>query len=235
LDVVADDWTHINANEVARRAISRLETHRKGILLLHDIHASTALALPVILKELKARGFKIVHVVPATPDRPKTVTAPEQWATHMTPEQKLWPRVVGMDVGTTPVSELAVPSPASFGVSDPPGRTIEVLLVRSFDRQPVRQGEVPLPPVTPWPRRLYSAPVEVDALAVPAAQNFQYSRIFEIPHADRTAARKRPASSGSYMIKPKTPNQPAAHVTNQLGVQTGIHASSPPHLFGHQL
>jgi hypothetical protein len=48
-------------------------------LLLHDIHPATALALPDILKELKARGFKIVHVVPATADRPTTVTEPEQW------------------------------------------------------------------------------------------------------------------------------------------------------------
>ena len=76
VDAVADDWTHINAAEIARRAISRLEARGKGVLLLHDIHEKTALAFPVILKELKARGFKIVHVVPATPDRPKTVTAP---------------------------------------------------------------------------------------------------------------------------------------------------------------
>jgi peptidoglycan/xylan/chitin deacetylase (PgdA/CDA1 family) len=187
LDVVADDWTHINANEITRRAVSRLQTHGKGILLLHDIHAATALALPMILKELKARGFKIVHVVPATPDRPKTVTASEQWATRATVEHALWPPVVGMDMGTAPVTALAVPSPKSFGVADPPGRTVAVSLVRSFDRPPVRQGEVPLPPISPWPRRAYSAPVEVGSFAVPAAQNFQYSHLFETPHRDRTA------------------------------------------------
>ena len=63
VDVVADDWTHINAAEIARRAVSRLEARGKGILLLHDIHEKTAVALPVILQELKARGFRIVHVV----------------------------------------------------------------------------------------------------------------------------------------------------------------------------
>jgi peptidoglycan/xylan/chitin deacetylase (PgdA/CDA1 family) len=46
-------------------------------LLLHDIHRATALALPDILKELKAGGYKIVHVVPAAADRPATVTEPE--------------------------------------------------------------------------------------------------------------------------------------------------------------
>ena len=83
VDVVADDWTHINAAEIARRAVSRLEARGKGVLLLHDIHEKTAVALPVILQELKARGFKIVHVVPTAPDRPKTATTPEQWAAHV--------------------------------------------------------------------------------------------------------------------------------------------------------
>ena len=50
--------------------------------------------LPEILRELKARGFKIVHVVPATADRPKTVTEPELWSVRRTPEQKIWPRTL---------------------------------------------------------------------------------------------------------------------------------------------
>jgi hypothetical protein len=63
-DVVADDWRHINASEVARRAIARLDEKGKGILLLHDIQPATALALPELLRELKAKGYRIVHVVP---------------------------------------------------------------------------------------------------------------------------------------------------------------------------
>src|SRR5690348_13571639 len=115
VDFLADDWTHINAKEVAKRAISRIEARGKGILLLHDIQPATALAFPEILKELKARGYKIVHVVPSTPDRPKTVTAPEQWVARQTPEQKVWPRtlVVGLD---EPEPALAAPSPESFGI-----------------------------------------------------------------------------------------------------------------------
>src|SRR6516164_7120341 len=58
-DFLADDWTRINNSEVARRAISRIEARGKGILLLHDIHARTVLALPEILNELKSRGYKI--------------------------------------------------------------------------------------------------------------------------------------------------------------------------------
>ena len=58
VDFLADDWTHISASEVAKRAISRMEAHRKGILLLHDIQPATALAFPEILSELKARGLQ---------------------------------------------------------------------------------------------------------------------------------------------------------------------------------
>jgi peptidoglycan/xylan/chitin deacetylase (PgdA/CDA1 family) len=63
-DLVADDWRHINASEVVRRAISRLDERGNGVLLLHDIQPATALALPELLRELKARGYRIVQVVP---------------------------------------------------------------------------------------------------------------------------------------------------------------------------
>ena len=78
-DVPADDWHKIGPHEVARRAVQRLEAKGKGILLLHDIHQRTVEALPIILEELKARGFRIVHVVPASAERPATVTAAADW------------------------------------------------------------------------------------------------------------------------------------------------------------
>src|SRR5215475_7859212 len=79
VDFMADDWTRISASEVVRRALERLEARGRGILLLHDIQPATALGLPVLLQELKARGYRIVHVVQAGPDHPKTATLPEQW------------------------------------------------------------------------------------------------------------------------------------------------------------
>jgi peptidoglycan-N-acetylglucosamine deacetylase len=38
-------------------------------LLLHDIHRATADALPDLLKELKQKGFHVVHVVPSSVDQ----------------------------------------------------------------------------------------------------------------------------------------------------------------------
>ena len=85
VDFMADDWTRINSREIVRRALDRLEAKGKGILLLHDIKPATALGLPELLHELKARGYRVVHVVSATADRPRTATTAEQWvARHAT-------------------------------------------------------------------------------------------------------------------------------------------------------
>ena len=90
-DVVADDWfRHISAQTIVQRALQRLEAKGRGILLLHDIHPATALALPTLLKELKAHGFHVVQVVPAG-DRPKSV--PELMASPVT-DKGAWPTVL---------------------------------------------------------------------------------------------------------------------------------------------
>jgi peptidoglycan/xylan/chitin deacetylase (PgdA/CDA1 family) len=90
-DVVADDWfRHITAKTIVQRAMQRLETKGRGILLLHDIHPATAMALPTLLQELKARGFHVVQVV-AAGDRPKFV--PELFASPAA-EKAAWPTVL---------------------------------------------------------------------------------------------------------------------------------------------
>ena len=102
VDFMADDWTRINAHEIVRRALERLEAKGKGILLLHDIKPATALGLPDLLRELKARGYRVVHVVPAAAGRPATVTTADQWLVRQPPgreqvaqgEPSVWPRVL---------------------------------------------------------------------------------------------------------------------------------------------
>ena len=88
-DVVADDWKRIGAREIVRRAIRRLEARGRGILLLHDIHPATVTALPVLLKELKDRGYHVVQVV-ADGERPESV--PEPVASQDAKEP--WPRAL---------------------------------------------------------------------------------------------------------------------------------------------
>ena len=225
VDFLADDWTRISASEVASRAISRMEAHRKGILLLHDIQPATALAFPEILSELKARGYKIVHVVPATPDRPKTVTAPEQWAVRgAAPEPKVWPRVIPANTVALSNAEpkLAVPSAASLGLSSPLAPVTSISVVPDFERPPVREGEVPLPPVLLWPRWTYATPADTQDLPAPAAQTMRYARVFQMPGADK----KRTAVAGTQSAKPKANTAPAA--SQQTGTTTRHVTARPP-------
>src|ERR1700760_1837475 len=95
-DFPADDWRHISSQRVYDLAIQRIEAKGKGILLLHDIQARTVAALPRILEYMKAHGYRIVQVVPATPDRPATPTEPQDWQLHPTSENVAishWPKV----------------------------------------------------------------------------------------------------------------------------------------------
>lgn len=63
-DVMGDDWQHIGSQEILQRVLSRLDRRGRGIILLHDIKPHTAAIVPRLLAELKARGYKVVHIVP---------------------------------------------------------------------------------------------------------------------------------------------------------------------------
>ena len=91
-DQVADDWyRRVTAQQIVRKAMSRIEAKdHRGVLLLHDIHPATVMALPILLKELKAKGYKIVQAVPAG-ERPKLV--PEN-VNPVVADAGGWPRVV---------------------------------------------------------------------------------------------------------------------------------------------
>ena len=93
-DVVADDWKRIGAKEIVRRAIRRLEARGRGILLLHDIHPATVTALPMLLKELKDRGYHVVQVV-ADGKRPQSVAEP----TGSSDAKEPWPRALQASTG----------------------------------------------------------------------------------------------------------------------------------------
>lgn len=98
-DEVADDWHRgIKPAQIVRKAMSRLAAKgHRGVLLLHDIQPATALALPALLKELKAKGYKVVHAVPKG-ERPDSV--PERPAT-LVAENNGWPRVAPQKTETT--------------------------------------------------------------------------------------------------------------------------------------
>src|SRR5215475_1737108 len=75
-DVDTNDWWRGSTpGAIVKRAMRRLNAKGRGIILLHDIHQATAMALPILLKELKANGYNVVHVV-AGGERPKSIPEP---------------------------------------------------------------------------------------------------------------------------------------------------------------
>jgi peptidoglycan/xylan/chitin deacetylase (PgdA/CDA1 family) len=143
-DFPADDWRHISSDRVYQLAIQRLEAKGKGILLLHDIQARTVAALPKIIRDLKARGYRIVHVVPATADRPATPTTPVEWLLHPPTETTpiaRWPQVpnfVFTQTATLPAPLLADLSTQSVQQPRSPGRITAQADVASTLAAPAR-------------------------------------------------------------------------------------------------
>ena len=170
-DFPADDWRDVSANRVYELAIKRLEAKGKGILLLHDIQPRTVAALPRILHELKVRGYRIVHVVPAGPGRPATPTEPQQWQLHPALEVAAtshWPKIPRFAFAST----AALPAPAlsdfDWRSTDPGARTQR------------RARGIPLPRTTLWPRQpTLPQQQALAALPVPAAS------IFRVPESTR--------------------------------------------------
>ena len=72
-DVDTNDWWRGSSpGAIVKRTMRRLNAKGRGIILMHDIHRATAMALPILLKELKANGYNVVHVV-AAGERPKSL------------------------------------------------------------------------------------------------------------------------------------------------------------------
>jgi peptidoglycan-N-acetylglucosamine deacetylase len=171
-DFLADDWHRISSTKVHDLAMKRMDEMGKGILLLHDIQARTAAALPNILRDMKARGYKIVHVVAATPDMPATPSEPEQWQMHPPSETKAiarWPKLPNFVYADADM--LAVPAVSNFE-----------LAAASFALVPGRggkRGSAASPKEALWPRTDTMQVAAAAPLAAPA------DSVFAVPEKAR--------------------------------------------------
>jgi len=64
-DLWASDWNPMAPSQQLRLVLGRLEAAGGGIILFHDTKRQTAAMLPTFLRELKRRGYRVVHVVAA--------------------------------------------------------------------------------------------------------------------------------------------------------------------------
>lgn len=70
VDVISNDSFIGSPQRIADRTLKLAAAEKGGILLFHDLKRPTAKALPAILAGLKAKGFKVVHLVAKSPAVP---------------------------------------------------------------------------------------------------------------------------------------------------------------------
>ncbi len=66
-DIDTFDFKMRKPDDVVKSIMTKLAKNGKGIVLMHDFQHATAEAMPEILRQLKAGGYKIVHMVPKQP------------------------------------------------------------------------------------------------------------------------------------------------------------------------
>ncbi|OYW53507.1 MAG: hypothetical protein B7Y80_14795 [Hyphomicrobium sp. 32-62-53] len=64
IDVDSRDFLTRNPTVMRKNVMSQLAQKGRGIILFHDIQPSTAGGIRALLGELKAKGYKVVHIVP---------------------------------------------------------------------------------------------------------------------------------------------------------------------------
>lgn len=73
-DLDSFDFKMRKPEDVIKSVMTKLERKGKGIILMHDFQQATAKAAPALLDELKAKGYRVVHMQAKTP-----VTTIAQW------------------------------------------------------------------------------------------------------------------------------------------------------------
>ena len=208
-DFPADDWRHVSSARVYDLAMKRLEAKGKGILLLHDIQARTVAALPKILHELKARGYRIVHVVPATPDLPKTPTEPQQWQLHPISENVAishWPKIPNFVFASAEMPSVPAASDWYGG------------RLASFEHpRPLARGAIPLPQQAPWPRLTAQQAAAAIILPVPG------KGIFEIQEKSAATTQQAAVSSAHHAERAQAP---VGNEADAIAKLIAIHASA---------
>jgi len=66
-DIDTFDFKMRKPDDVVKSAMTKLAKNGKGIVLMHDFQHATAEAIPELLRQLKAGGYRIVHMVPKQP------------------------------------------------------------------------------------------------------------------------------------------------------------------------
>jgi peptidoglycan/xylan/chitin deacetylase (PgdA/CDA1 family) len=163
IDAAGNDWLKgylsiADGPNVMNRALAEIEARQGGILLLHDIKDSSSSIVGPLLRELKKRGYKIVHIVPKN--------APPKLASG--PIAGVMPTIAET---TVPVGERSIDNfdAAKRLAQEGAGRTgkTSAAALPAYDATAAKARTVGAPAATaaPTPRAAAPAPAQVPAPA----------------------------------------------------------------------
>jgi len=114
IDVDSHDFRTKSPTRMINNVLRSLEEKRKGIILFHDIQPSTGHGIRQMLAELKARGYRIVHIKPKQSQ--STVAAYDE---RLERDRSGRPRVAVVKPGPAPEERHAVRPPAQQAAAPP--------------------------------------------------------------------------------------------------------------------
>ena len=106
-DFDSRDFKMRKPEEVIKSVMTKLEKNGKGIILMHDFRRATAEAMPELLRQLKAGGYKVVHLVPhqmvaTLPKYDEMVTQKDKLSANNTRPEGSVLHTIGEYVGSPP-------------------------------------------------------------------------------------------------------------------------------------
>ena len=106
-DFDSRDFKMRKPEEVITSVMTKLEKHGKGIILMHDFRRATAEAMPELLRQLKAGGYKVVHLVPhqmvtTLPKYDEMVSQKDKLSANNTRPENSVLHTIGQYVGSPP-------------------------------------------------------------------------------------------------------------------------------------
>ena len=115
-DIDSFDFKIRKPDQVVKSVMTKLEKHGKGIILMHDFQHATAEALPELIRQLKAAGYKVVHMVPRQP-----LTTVPKYDEMITQQRKLLSNNMRPETSVIPPVGARVLEPWSFEPPSPAG------------------------------------------------------------------------------------------------------------------
>ena len=142
-DINSRDFKMHKPEHVIKSVMSQLEKHGKGIILMHDFQQNTAEALPELLRQLKAGGYKVVHMVPrqpltTVPKYDEMVTHEDKLSSNNTRPETSVIRTIGAHV----LEPWSFEPPSSAGTSKSSSPGSGVVPADEVPREPWSEGSV---------------------------------------------------------------------------------------------